>query len=237
MLRLPENNRFGTTILRLSRHKLFIMSLVSCVFVLSCVRVIPAWGYIDYTGNQREAIVEMLEQLEERHYSKQAYDDTLSSEHLDSYIDSLDGSKMFFTAADIAEFDQFRTVMDDQLRKGKLDAGFAIFNRYYNRLTERLETMIKTLPEAVASMDFTVEESFSLDVKSRDWARDEAELDDRWRKQLKNQVLGLRLANKPEGEIVPTLMCSRFTPMRLPSCTILTPITCLPAAPRTSISI
>ena len=33
----------------------------------------------------------------------------------------------------------------------------------------------------------------------------DAELDDRWRKQLKNQVLGLRLADKDADEIAPTL--------------------------------
>jgi carboxyl-terminal processing protease len=42
-------------------------------------------------------------------------------------------------------------------------------------------------------------------VESLEWARDRKELDDRWRKQLKNQVLALRLADKPEEEIVPTL--------------------------------
>jgi len=179
--------------------------IARCLLVLLCGLAYPAWAYIDYTGSQQESIVEMLEQLEQRHYSKQPYDDTLSSEHLDSYINSLDGSKMFFTAGDIAEFNQFRTIMDDQLHKGKLDAGFAIFNRYHSRLTQRLEQVIETLPKAVAAMDFTVEESLSLDIKARDWARDEAELDDRWRKQLKNQVLGLKLAKKPEEEIVPTL--------------------------------
>jgi carboxyl-terminal processing protease len=166
---------------------------------------VPAWGYIDYTRSQRESVIEMLEQLEERHYSKQAYDDAMSSQHLDSYIESLDRSKMLFTAADIAEFEEFRTVMDDQLRKGKLDAGFAIFNRYHQRLVDRVESVLESLPETVAAMDFTRDESFSLDMESREWARDNKELDDRWRKQLKNQVLALRLAGKAEDEIVPTL--------------------------------
>ncbi|NQX89055.1 MAG: carboxy terminal-processing peptidase [Halioglobus sp.] len=166
---------------------------------------LPALSSLDYTPNQRESVIEMLEQLEERHYSKQAYDDSLSSEHLDSYIDSLDRNKMLFTAADIVEFESYRLVMDDHLRKGKLDAGFAIFNRYHERLLERIESVLETLPETVAAMDFTKEESFALDSESRDWARDNKELDDRWRKQLKNQVLALRLADKPEDEITPTL--------------------------------
>ena len=84
---------------------------------------LPSWALIEYSDSQRETIVEMIEQLEERHYSKLEYDDTLSSQHLDSYIDSLDRGKMFFTAADLAEFEQYRTVMDEQLAEGKLDAG------------------------------------------------------------------------------------------------------------------
>ena len=80
----------------------------------------------------------MIEQLQERHYAGLAYADDLSSQHLDNYIESLDSSKMFFTAADIAEFEQYRSVMDDQLQEGKLDAGFAIFNRYHQRLQDRL---------------------------------------------------------------------------------------------------
>jgi len=166
---------------------------------------LPSWALIEYSDSQRETIVEMIEQLEERHYSKLEYDDTLSSQHLDSYIDSLDRGKMFFTAADLAEFEQYRTVMDEQLAEGKLDAGFVIFNRFQQRLQARLEILLADLPEAVATMDFTIDESYPLDVEDREWAKSNAELDDRWRKQLKNQVLGLRLADKDADEIAPTL--------------------------------
>lgn len=196
--------RPGKTILNLTRHSKTSSSLALCALLFYGITS-PAWSFIEYTRNQRESIVEMVEQLQERHYSKRPYDDVLSSQHLDSYIASLDRGKMFFTAADVAEFEQFRSIMDDQLRKGKLDAGFAIFNRYHQRLQDRLENVIETLPEVVASMDFSVDESFSLDVDDREWGRSQVEMDDRWRKQLKNQVLGLKLADKAEDEIVPTL--------------------------------
>ena len=166
---------------------------------------LPSWALIEYSDSQRETVVEMIEQLEERHYAKLKYDDTLSSQHLDSYIDSLDRGKMFFLASDLAEFEKYRTVMDDQLNEGTLDAGFVIFNRFHQRLEQRMETILSTLPEAVAGFDFTIDESYLLDLDDRAWATTEAELDDRWRKQLKNQVLSLKLADKPEDEIVPTL--------------------------------
>lgn len=173
--------------------------------VLLCSLPPPAWSLIEYTEEQRDTALELIEQLQDRHYSKLAYDDNMAGQHLDNYIDSLDSGRMFFLASDIAEFDQYRTVMDDQLHQGKLDAGFAIFNRFHKRLQERLEGVIKNLPEDVAKMDFNQDESISLDFENRQWAKDEAELDDRWRKQLKNQVLSLKLADKPVGEIVPTL--------------------------------
>jgi carboxyl-terminal processing protease len=179
-------------------------SLVFSALLLYSLSV-PAWSLIEYTDAQRDTIVELVEQLHERHYAKLAYDDELSSQHLDNYIDSLDSSKMFFLASDIANFEQYRTVMDDQLREGKLDAGFNIFNRFHQRLEDRLEKLIETLPEAVAAMDFDVDETYPLDVKHRQWAKDQADLDDRWRKQLKNQVLSLKLADKPSEEILPTL--------------------------------
>lgn len=168
---------------------------------------VPVSGYalIEYSESQRETIAELVEQLEERHYAKLKYDDELSSQHLDAYIDSLDGSKMFFTAADIKEFQRYRTVMDDQLPEGNLDAGFTIFNRFQQRLQDRLEKVIETLPAAVEAMDFTLDETYDLDIEDREWAADLSVLDERWRKHLKNQVLSLKLADKDMADIPETL--------------------------------
>ncbi|MDP4651606.1 MAG: hypothetical protein NWS56_07620, partial [Haliea sp.] len=69
----------------------------------------PAAASIAYTDSQRETIVELVEQLEERHYARLTYDDNLSSLHLDHYISSLDGGKMFFTRSDLADFERYRT--------------------------------------------------------------------------------------------------------------------------------
>ncbi len=173
--------------------------------LLLCIVSLPGWALITSSEAQRETIVEMIDQLEQRHYAKHRYDDELSSAHLDSYIDSLDRGKMFFTAQDVAEFEKYRTVMDEQLHEGNLEAGFFIFNRFQERLEHRMEGVVKTLPEQVAAMDFTVDESYPLDVDEWEWAKTDAELDDRWRKRVKNEVLSLKLAKKPQDEIATTL--------------------------------
>ena len=174
--------------------------------LLSLFLSLPTWAAIESSESERETIVEMIGQLEQRHYAKHRYDDDMSSAHLDSYIESLDRGKMFFTATDLAEFEKYRTTMDDQLHEGNLVAGFDIFNRFQQRLEERMENVVETLPQQVEAMDFTVDESFPVDADEWDWARTTAELDDRWRKRIKNEVLSLKLAKKPAEEIVPTLV-------------------------------
>ena len=94
--------------------------------VLLSTHSLPARALIEYSDGQRSTMVELIEQLEDRHYAKLEYNDDFSSQHLDAYVESLDGSKMFFLASDLEEFEQFRSVMDEQLPKGNLDAGFFI---------------------------------------------------------------------------------------------------------------
>ncbi len=173
--------------------------------LLSAVIAAPSFALFEFTEEQRETIVELVEQLEERHYAKLSYDDNLSAQHLDAYLDSLDRTRMLFTKKDIEQFQRYRNVMDDQLRKGNLEAGFAIFNRYHEAMESRLTSLLESLPETVSKLDFAIDESFIIDADDREWARDQAQLDDRWRKQLKNDVLRLRLAEKNTDEIVPTL--------------------------------
>jgi carboxyl-terminal processing protease len=179
------------------------VALASGLFLAAAA--LPSLAVIEYSDDQRETIVELIEQLEERHYAKLTYDDELSSQHLDNYIDSLDGGKMFFTASDLAEFEQYRNVLDDQAHDGQLEAGYAIFNRFQARLEARLEKVLEDLPGTVEAMDFTINEVYVLNGEDRQWASNDAELDDRWRKHLKNQALSLKLAEKAQDEIAPTL--------------------------------
>ena len=158
-----------------ARHLRIVLLGVAALLVAALPMGVAA--SIAYTDSQRETIVELIEQLEERHYAKLVYDDNLSSLHLDNYIDSLDGGKMFFTQADLADFERYRTVMDEDLHAGNLQAGFAIFNRFQQRLQDRLEGVVDTLEERVAAMDFALEEEYELDGEDRAWASSEEELD------------------------------------------------------------
>lgn len=165
---------------------------------------------IGYESGQSRTVVELLQTLEKRHYSRHAYDEAFATEHLDNYVSSLDPGKMYFTREDIAEFRSYREQMREELTAGKLDVPYAIFNRFLERLDQRLGDVLETLPERCAAMDFTVDEDYVIDSELRDWARDQAELDERWRKHIKFQALSLRLADQSDEEIVETLS-KRYT--------------------------
>jgi carboxyl-terminal processing protease len=174
------------------------------VAALSLVSL-SSWATIDSYPQLSETALELMEKLERRHYSKRKFDDELSSELLDSYLKSLDPSRSFLYQSDIDEFEAYRLLLDDHFSEGNLEAGFVIFNRYHQRIEERLNQLLAELPDMVASMDFSVDENLSLEPENRSWPSGKAEADDRWRKQIKNSVLSLKLADKASDEIVPIL--------------------------------
>mgnify|MGYP002051532533 FL=1 len=168
--------------------------------------MIAAPGYpLAPTEAQSATLKELVEVIEERHYASRRYDDSLSAQHFAAYIDALDPQRMFFDAADISEFAKWRLELDNAGRSGNLDPAFTMFDRYHQRLKERLESILASLPDTLASFDYSVEEFLVIDHSLMPWADDTSELDDRWRKRLKNQALSLKMADKAPEEIPITL--------------------------------
>lgn len=158
------------------------------------------------TTQQTWTLRALVTELEENHYIDRRYNDAMSADHLDTYLERLDPSHLYFTAADVAEFQRYATRLDDLGRQGELSPAFEIFDQYERRATERLEDVITNMASILGQLDFDRDEYIDSDPTERDWAADVAELDDRWRKRLKNQVLALRLAEKDPEEIAPTLV-------------------------------
>ena len=178
--------------------------LRSVGFCYAAMIVAPAYPLAP-TEAQSATLKELVEVIEERHYASRRYDDGLSAQHFAAYIDALDPQRMFFDAADISEFAKWRLELDNAGRSGNLDPAFTMFDRYHQRLKERLESILASLPDTLASFDYSVEEFLVIDHSLMPWADDTSELDDRWRKRLKNQALSLKMADKAPEEIPITL--------------------------------
>ena len=154
-----------------------------------------------YTQTQVTSSKQSLHQLLGRHYEKQRLNDDLSSKIYDLYLKSMDGTHSYFLASDVAEFEKYRLKLDDGLIRGNLDAPFAMYNRLQQRVTERLSFLLKQLPEKAKDYDFDKDELLSLDRENVEWSTSTEELDDLWRKRLKNSILNLRLADKEDDDI------------------------------------
>ena len=128
--------------------------------------------------------------VEKSHYSRTEVDDALSAQILDSYIDALDGNKLYFLESDIARFERYRHRIDNMVVGASLDPVFDIFRTYQTRAEERWRYAITQLEQ---EPDFTLDESFTFDRESQPWAQSKTELDEIWRRRVKNDALNLLL--------------------------------------------
>ena len=148
-----------------------------------------------------ETAVNLLEELQTKHYSEINIDDNFSSAAFDSYLDTLDGSHLYFLKSDVDELSVYRYTLDDSLKAGSVEPGFEIYNRYYKRVLERLIYAINRIETNIPEMDFTLDESIGIDREDAPYANTVEELDEIWRLRLKNSVLSLRLTDDTNEEI------------------------------------
>jgi len=136
------------------------------------------------------------------HYKDTRLDDEFSNVILDEYIDLLDPNKNYFLASDIASFERYRNSLDDALRHSDLVPAYDIFNTYVDRVRQRVAYSREVLKQP---MDFTVDEYYEFDREDAPWATTVAELDELWRKRVKNDYLRLKLTDKDDAAIQETL--------------------------------
>jgi carboxyl-terminal processing protease len=155
------------------------------------------------TSEHKRATELINEYLSNYHYKKTLLDNALSTAILDQYLEELDPNKSYFLQEDINAFSIYRQRLDDAIIDTELEPAFAIFNIFKTRLDERVELAKRLLNQ---NPDFEVNEDFVLDRSKMSWAANRAELDEIWRKKVKNDILSLRLTGQPTDKIRETLI-------------------------------
>jgi len=145
--------------------------------------------------------IELLRELETKHYSPVTFDDNFSIEVFDNYIDVLDGSRLYLTQSDIDAINDMRETLDESLKNGDLQPAYEIYNLYHRRVLERLVWTVKFVENELNSLDFTVDEELVIDREDAAWATSTAELDELWRKRIKNSTLSLSLTGMEMAKI------------------------------------
>lgn len=139
------------------------------------------------------------------HFVIKDMDDNFSETVFHNFIDGLDPSKRYFTQKDIKEFSKYKYLIDNQLRDDKLDFYTLVYGRFLEKIKNAKNYYGQILAEP---FNFSKNEIIDIDYDEIPFAKNENELIDYWRKQLKLQTLGriqeqqeIQILKKEEGKI------------------------------------
>ncbi|WP_108868096.1 carboxy terminal-processing peptidase [Aquimarina aquimarini] len=120
------------------------------------------------------------------HYDAKNINDDFSKEVFSDYIDALDPLKRYFYKSDIDEFKRYEKLVDDEIRNKEI----TFFNLTYNRLQQRMAEA-RILHKEILEKPFNFEknESIDTDYEKLPYVASKIDMRNRWRLQLKFNVL------------------------------------------------
>ena len=184
------------------RH-LIILSTVFCSFLVQASATeVPVLKPEAEHALTNRAVVHHLYQ---HHYSRKYLNNEFSEKVYTRYLDILDNTRSYFTQSDIEQFEKYRNKLDDAIKTNDLEPAFTIYNRYEQRAIERLDYALALLKGGIKQFDFKKDETLELDRENSPWAKSSEDLDQLWRKRIKNTVLNLKLAGKEDKDIIELL--------------------------------
>ena len=159
---------------------------LSCLLLLSYAASVPAdeeFGKPDATSKRVSKIVANLMQ---QHLSNRKLNNEISERALNMFLKNLDPMKMYFMKSDIDEFSTHSHMIDDLMKQGDYGVAFKIFNRFLKRIDERVELAAELID---SEFDYTKDESLITDRDLVDYAVDEGDARERWRKRIKFNLM------------------------------------------------
>lgn len=136
------------------------------------------------------------------HYRQFDLDNAFSAKIFDRYLNLLDYSHNVLLASDVEQFAQKKNAIGDELRTGKLDVFYDLYNLAQKRRFERYQYALKVLERP---MDFTGNDTFDVDRSKAPWPKSEEALNQLWDSKVKFDELSLKLTGKTDKEIRETL--------------------------------
>src|SRR5689334_12636370 len=145
--------------------------------------------------------------LEEGHYTRQKLNEEVSKKFLQTYLEMLDFSHLFFTQDDVdAVTAKFGNAMAGDVLMGTLKPAYEIYALYTKRVDERVAKVKELLKQPI---DFKSNATVELSRQKSTWPKDEAEADQLWRGRITNELLQEHLSEHPI-EPAPQLVSRRY---------------------------
>lgn len=184
-----------------------LLSVILLVFTLKLAAETPPPGkgakewppFPTHSASPYDSLITraVVKIIETQHYDRPKINDKISRMVFEEYFNRLDPNHYYFLQSDIDSFSGYREKLDDQLRQGDLRFADAVFDAFGRRVRNRLAFIKKELD---TPFDFTSNEEMRIKRTKLPWAKTSAELDEIWRKRLKNQMLVECIAREVAAE-------------------------------------
>src|SRR5437016_5695288 len=145
--------------------------------------------------------------LQEGHYTRQKLNEELSKKFLQTYLELLDFSHLFFTQQDVDELNaKYGSSIAGDVLLGNLKPAYEIYDLYAKRVDERVAKVKDLLKQPI---DFKGDATIELSRQKSAWPKDQAEADQLWRGRIANELLQEKLSEHPI-EPGPQLVARRY---------------------------
>lgn len=141
--------------------------------------------------------------LEQGHYTRSKLDENLSRKFLETYLTALDYNKLYFTQADIDEFEKkYGPTLGESVLRGDITPARDIFGRFKERVEARIASNKKL---AQKKYGFDSDRTVEINRQDSPWPKDQAEADRIWQARIEAELLKENLAEvklRPPQEAV-----------------------------------
>ncbi len=160
--------------------KLILFIPLYCVFLVS-----SCFSPQSDEGRQKVLLKSVIQTLSREHYQPQELNDEFSKKVFDSYLKILDFQKRLFTQQDIAQFEKYRLLLDDQIRDEKFDFYNVVLSTYKQRLAT-----VNRFYESYLSKPINLEEKGKIetDPDKRKYPADTLVMVQEWKDYFRYQI-------------------------------------------------
>ena len=145
--------------------------------------------------------------LTRSHFVVKEMNDDFSEYVFNEFIDGLDPNKRYFTQKDLKDFEKYKYDIDNQLLREDL----SFYRIVYQRFTKKIKNAKSYYGDLLTSpFNFKKKESIDVDYDNIFFAKNETQLKDYWRKQLKLSVL-IRVEQKIKKETAKKKENNKYT--------------------------
>src|SRR5438045_5879602 len=162
-----------------------------------CATVLAAATPTSPTGAASKETIAMSvgRLLEEGHYTRQKLNEEVSKKFLQTYLELLDFSHLFFTQQDVDTLNaKYGTSIAGDVLLGTLKPAYEIYGLYTKRVDERVAKIKELLKQTI---DFNSDATVELSRQKSPWPKDDAEADQLWRGRIANELLQEHLSEHP----------------------------------------